>query len=124
MIIQSKNIFLISIQKNIFLIRLKNIYTEFFEKKQSGRVKKTKNSFIQSNLKKWIKKLSNDFLIKANFLIRFLNFLEKLVHCTRKLQPIFLVDQEQAVCGELPEIKKIRIQSMLRTLALFRVGHR
>ena len=45
MIIQSKNIFLISIQKNIFLIRLKNIYTEFFEKKQRGRVKKNKEFF-------------------------------------------------------------------------------
>lgn len=72
-------------------------------------LKKTKNSFIQSNLKKWIKKLSNDFLIKANFLIRFLNFLEKLVHCTRKLQPIFLDDHQKAVSGENPEIRKIRI---------------
>ena len=79
------------------------------KKNREEGLKKTKNSFIQSNLKKWIKKLSNDFLIKANFLIRFLNFLEKLVHCTRKLQPIFLDDHQKAVCGDNPEIRKIRI---------------
>lgn len=85
------------------------------KKNREEGLKKTKNSFIQSNLKKWIKKLSNDFLIKANFLIRFLNFLEKLVHCTRKLQPIFLDDHQKPN----PEIRKFKLKKSVLNFLRF-----